>query len=81
MCLFFAFQQVELVKTKDGPLGLRIMGGSDKPTHVFRQGDKPGIFIREVTIIHTKAYIHTCPMLLVYPRYSETHCICNWGVV
>lgn len=31
-------------------LGVAIMGGSDRPTHVFRQGDKPGIFIREVYI-------------------------------
>ena len=24
---------------------MRIMGGADRPHHVFRQGDKPGIFI------------------------------------
>lgn len=21
------------------------MGGSDRPTHIFRQGDKPGLFV------------------------------------
>lgn len=29
-------------------LGLRIMGGFDRPQHVFRQGDKPGIFILKI---------------------------------
>lgn len=29
-------------------LGLRIMGGSDRLWHVFRQGDKPGIFILRI---------------------------------
>ena len=38
---------VDLVKG-EASLGVGIMGGSDRPTHVFRQGDKPGIFIREV---------------------------------
>ena len=29
-------------------LGLRIMGGVDRPQHVFRQGDKPGVFILQI---------------------------------
>ena len=29
-------------------MGVAIMGGSNRPTHIFRQGDKPGIFIRDV---------------------------------
>ena len=36
--------------TRDGnPLGLDIMGGSDRPTHIFRQGDKPGLFVLAVS--------------------------------
>lgn len=42
-----AVEVVDLVKG-EASLGVGIMGGSDRPTHVFRQGDKPGIFIREV---------------------------------
>ena len=30
-------------------IGMGIMGGSDRPTHVFRQGEKPGVFVREVS--------------------------------
>ena len=33
------------IHKNDCHLGLRIMGGADRPGHVFRQGDKPGIFI------------------------------------
>ena len=29
-------------------LGLRVMGGADRPKHIFRQGDRPGIFILEI---------------------------------
>lgn len=29
-------------------LGLRIMGGTDRPQHILRQGDKPGVFILKV---------------------------------
>jgi len=32
---------------EDG-LGIKIMGGIDRPRHVFRQGDKPGIFILKI---------------------------------
>lgn len=37
------------INRSDRLLGLRIMGGADRPGHVFRQGDKPGIFILMVT--------------------------------
>lgn len=40
-------QMVE-VNVDDVALGIRIMGGVDRPKHVFRQGDKPGIFILQV---------------------------------
>lgn len=29
-------------------LGIRVMGGVDHPQHVFRQGDKPGVFILQI---------------------------------
>ena len=41
------FQTVEITRGAES-IGLGIMGGSDRPTHVFRQGDKPGVFVREV---------------------------------
>ena len=27
------------------------MGGSDRPTHIFRQGDKPGLFVLAVSVV------------------------------
>lgn len=36
------------VHRQNALLGLRIMGGVDHPQHVFRQGDKPGIFILQL---------------------------------
>lgn len=41
-------EKVEIYRN-DRLLGLRIMGGADRAGHVFRQGDKPGIFILMVT--------------------------------
>ncbi|XP_065833113.1 uncharacterized protein [Oscarella lobularis] len=39
----------EIFLKKDGrALGLRIMGGVDRPSHVFRWGTKPGIFILKI---------------------------------
>ena len=32
-----------------------IMGGSDRPTHVFRQGERPGVFVREVGSFECRA--------------------------
>jgi hypothetical protein len=43
-----AVETVEICRNNES-LGLRIMGGSERPHHVFRQGDKPGIFILMVT--------------------------------
>lgn len=45
-----ASMAVEVVELERGDriLGLRIMGGTDRQTHLFRQGDKPGIFILQV---------------------------------
>lgn len=42
-----SLQLLEIVEiTRSGnPLGLDIMGGTDRPTHIFRQGDKPGLFV------------------------------------
>ena len=40
--------QVVEVYREDTVLGLRVMGGADRPKHIFRQGDRPGIFILEV---------------------------------
>ncbi len=40
-------QVVELHR-KNALLGLRVMGGIDRPQHVFRQGDKPGVFILQI---------------------------------
>lgn len=42
-----AVEEVELHKSNCS-LGIAVMGGSDRPQHIFRQGDKPGIFIRDV---------------------------------
>lgn len=42
-------QEVELYKSNCS-LGVAVMGGSDRPQHIFRQGDKPGIFIRDVSL-------------------------------
>ena len=41
----------EIFLKKDGrALGLRIMGGVDRPSHVFRWGTKPGIFILKASV-------------------------------
>jgi C-terminal processing protease CtpA/Prc len=40
--------QVVDVHRRNKLLGIRIMGGRDHPLHVFRQGDKPGIFILQL---------------------------------
>ena len=40
--------QVVEVYRENTVLGLRVMGGADRPKHIFRQGDRPGIFILEV---------------------------------
>lgn len=36
------------IRRQSSSLGLRVMGGIDHPLHVFRQGDKPGIFILQI---------------------------------
>eukprot|EP00118_Oscarella_pearsei_P021971 m.250499 g.250499 ORF g.250499 m.250499 type:complete len:506 (+) comp40321_c3_seq15:80-1597(+) len=39
----------EIFLRKNGrALGFRIMGGVDRPSHVFRHGDKPGVFILKI---------------------------------
>ena len=40
--------QIVEVYRENTPLGLRVMGGVDRPKHIFRQGDRPGMFILEV---------------------------------
>ena len=37
--------QVVTIERANTILGVRIMGGTDRPNHIFRQGDKPGIFV------------------------------------
>lgn len=32
------------------------MGGSDRPTHIFHHGDKPGVFVLAVSVIFN-AYV------------------------
>lgn len=39
----------EVVLAKGGrSLGFRVMGGVDRPSHVFRIGDKPGLFVLKI---------------------------------
>ena len=59
-------QTVEICRDNES-LGLRIMGGSERPHHVFRQGDKPGIFILMVSDVS---------MLLVFRVYREKIAYC-----
>ena len=62
MCvsLFFLhsllIQTVEICRDNES-LGLRIMGGSERPHHVFRQGDKPGIFILMVSDVSASSLL------------------------
>lgn len=49
MCFITCAQTVEMTRNGN-PLGLDIMGGSDRPTHIFRQGDKPGLFVLAVSL-------------------------------
>ena len=43
-----AILQVVDFQRQNTLLGLRVMGGVDRPQHVFRQGDKPGVFILQI---------------------------------
>ncbi len=36
------------IETDGRPLGVLVMGGADRPNAVFRQGDKPGVFVAEI---------------------------------
>lgn len=42
------FLQVVNICRLNALLGLRVMGGVDRPQHVFRQGDKSGVFILHI---------------------------------
>jgi len=46
--IFACTQTLEIVRNGSA-LGLDIMGGSDRPTHIFRQGDNPGLFVLAVS--------------------------------
>ena len=46
---FFIAQEIRINKNRDQRLGLSVMGGSDRPGHVFRRGDRPGLLINKVT--------------------------------
>lgn len=48
--LFACTQTLEIVRNGSA-LGLDIMGGSDRPTHIFRPGDKPGLFVLAVSAL------------------------------
>ncbi len=37
-----------IIETDGRPLGVLVMGGADRPNAVFRQGDKPGVFVAEI---------------------------------
>ena len=48
--IFACTQTLEIVRN-GSTLGLDIMGGSDRPTHIFRPGDKPGLFVLAVSAL------------------------------
>lgn len=49
--IFCCWQEVHIAKDKDQKLGLSIMGGADRPGHVFNRGDRPGCKINKVSTL------------------------------
>ena len=54
-CSFFrsfhcCSQEVTITRSEGTRLGLSVMGGSDRPGHVFHRGDRPGIIVTRVSI-------------------------------
>lgn len=43
-------QEITFPRAEGARLGLAVMGGSDRPGHVFHKGDRPGIVVTCVSV-------------------------------
>ena len=67
----------EIFLKKDGrALGLRIMGGVDRPSHVFRWGTKPGIFILKASVADRRESIINVQDVRLFPVASLGSRVC-----
>lgn len=79
----FLYLQVAEIHRANTILGVRIMGGADRRNHVFRQGDKPGIFVLHLL---PEGAAMKCGSLRVGDRIlsvgrMSVHVLVSYGVV